>query len=180
MALNGFFLNVPSLKGAVRTVFDKSDSIASGSAKNAADTVSGVRLSRGGRPPPSNIAGAAANIKPNTRFELATPGDRPVVAGSGTALERSHPACATIDISRRKIGSFCKNRISRLAPAWRRRAGAAFVRDSHLGRWQASAAARPAWPWQGPWLRASGGGPSGRGSSRAALRLLPRRPRLFG
>ena len=56
-----------------------------------------------------------------------------------------------------KLGSFCKNRISRLAPAWRRRAGAAFVRDSHLGRWQASAAARPAWPWQGPWLRASGG-----------------------
>jgi len=125
MALNGFFLNVPSLKGAVRTVFDKSDSIASGSAKNAADTVSGVRLSRGGRPPPSNIAGAAANIKPNTRFELATPGDRPVVAGSGTALERSHPACATIDISRRKIGFVLQKphqpSCSSLAEARRRR-----------------------------------------------------------
>ena len=60
LSLNGFkwlFLNVPSLKGAVRTVFDKSDSIASGSAKNAADTVSGVRLSRGGRPLPQILPG---------------------------------------------------------------------------------------------------------------------------
>jgi hypothetical protein len=35
-----------------------------------------------------------------------------------------------------KLGSFCKNCVSRLVPARRRRAGAAFVRVSHSGRWQ--------------------------------------------